>query len=473
MKDDGAVEPCCFNGRTPGEAANALTADRRCVWCSAEEMRRRLGDSRLEKLLIYSLVNFNTEVRIAALARLPAEAQHIREAVDAQLAEDDEEEAMAAEAAAEAADAPAAEPAEDAEEPEDDGEDSGADVDSNVADAAEEDAPLEVAEADVVEWREVHHTSDRPESKPEENVDDGASAAVDEADAAACSSTDEDQEVAAAVAAVSTTEHHVLPLDLEDDYASLFGDFRSDESEQSPAERVAAAVTPAELMESTSEVSIAVAEAEEAADVVPKRRRLRHKQPATGPWAAAASPADVVESTATPAKRRRLCGKQPPTRACLAMQMPSAERGGGRKGDWVRRCQQCPGKDPSNPCVFSTVRAGEASMISRHRGQTHCLFCSDDHLNLLLGQQRGAQVTKSLAALQQLSEEQFELGIANLSKRRGKEFAEDFRSRVMRSTKRAEARAVPKLSTQQQWCAALTARVRIAGGTKCFGKAHF
>ena len=59
-------------------------------------MRRRLGNNRLEKLLIYSLVNFSDDVRAAALARLPVEAQHIREAVDAQLAEDDDEEALAA-----------------------------------------------------------------------------------------------------------------------------------------------------------------------------------------------------------------------------------------------------------------------------------------------------------------------------------------------------------------------------------------
>ena len=168
-----------------------MTADSRCVWCSTAEMRRRLGHNRLEKLLIYSLVNFSTDVRAAALARLPADADHIREAVLAQLAEDEEEEALAAaDAPGPSAEASAEDAAADAEED----SDSDAAVDSNVAEATEEDAPLEVAEADVVEWREMLHASDRAEDKPEEEADDDASAAADEGDAAACSSTDEAQE---------------------------------------------------------------------------------------------------------------------------------------------------------------------------------------------------------------------------------------------------------------------------------------
>ena len=77
----------------------------------------------------------------------------------------------------------------------------------------------------------------------------------------------------------------------------------------------------------------------------------------------------------------------------------------------------------------------------------------------LLDHQAGAQVTKTLAAIRQLSEEQFNLAIANLAARRGDDLAEDYRRRVLRSAKRAEVKARPKLSTQEQWTEALAARV--------------
>ena len=41
IKEDGSVEACCFNGRSVGQPANALTEDGRCVWCSPAEMHRR------------------------------------------------------------------------------------------------------------------------------------------------------------------------------------------------------------------------------------------------------------------------------------------------------------------------------------------------------------------------------------------------------------------------------------------------
>ena len=71
IQEDGSVEACCFNGRSVGQPANALTEDSRCAWCSPAEMHRRIGNGRLEKLLVYSLLNFNEDIRAVALRRLP------------------------------------------------------------------------------------------------------------------------------------------------------------------------------------------------------------------------------------------------------------------------------------------------------------------------------------------------------------------------------------------------------------------
>ena len=273
-------------------------------------------------------------------------------------------------------------------------------------------------------------------TKPEEAADDDASAAADEGDAARrCSSTDEDEEVAAAVAVATA---NVLPVELEDDYASLFGDFRSDGEEQSQADRISTAVTSAELMQGTSEVGMATAEAVEAVDAeppeeqAPKRRRLRRKQPPSGAWLirAAAGMEEVQKrpAAAPKAKARR------------------------------RHCEECPGK-AGRPCRFSIARLGQPATVHPQRGQKQCLFCSDEHLELLLGQQAGSQITKTLSGLRHLSEEQFQLGIANLEGRKGAEFAQDFRARVLRSAKRADARAAPRLTTREQWCDALASRV--------------
>ena len=45
IKEDGSVEACCFNGRSVGQPANALTEDGCCVWCSPAEMHRRIGNA--------------------------------------------------------------------------------------------------------------------------------------------------------------------------------------------------------------------------------------------------------------------------------------------------------------------------------------------------------------------------------------------------------------------------------------------
>ena len=146
IKEDGSVEACCFNGRSVGQPANALTEDSRCVWCSPAEMHRRIGNGRLEKLLVYSLLNFNEDIRAVALRRLPPEALHIQEAVQEQLAEEiaDEAEADGGEAVPAPMDAGSSADAARAEE-DDDAEDT--DVDSNVVEDTEE-VPLTVAEGD-------------------------------------------------------------------------------------------------------------------------------------------------------------------------------------------------------------------------------------------------------------------------------------------------------------------------------------
>ena len=221
-------------------------------------------------------------------------------------------------------------------------------------------------------------------------------------------------------------EEEILPADLEDDYASLFGAFASDDER----ERVATAVTDAELMEEANDVgtAVAVAAADEAAvEPVPKRRRLRHKQPPTGAWL------------------------ERGTLSAAVIERPQQRTRG-------RHSELCPG-DGRSPCTFSTSTEGSAARVQRHRGQTHCPFCNDEQLAAVLAHQRGAQVTKTLSALRNISEKQFELALSNLASRRGEELANDFRSRVLRAAKRAEQKREPKLSTQEVWSAELAARV--------------
>ena len=134
-------------------------------------------------------------------------------------------------------------------------------------------------------------------------------------------------------------------------------------------------------------------------------------------------------------------------------------------------CEQCPGKD-GVACVFSTTQLGQPASIKPSVGRRGCLFCSDEHLQRLLDHQQGAQITKTLAAIRKLSEEQFHLAIANLASRRGDDLAEEYRRRVLRSVKRAEVKARPKLSTQEQWAEALTARAAMLHQGKRQQKAY-
>ena len=395
-------------------------------------MASRIGTTRSESLLVYGLMNFkehSEEIYWKAFARLPADAGPIREAVAARLAEAAEEEEPAREEEGEDADtvAPLA-PAASADEPAavatvvepfaDEGLDSASDADSNVGEA-DGAVSLDIAEADAVE-RAAEPAEPSAEKEPQ--IEQAAEAEEEEtADAAGdCvgeSSDDAEDEV----------EHEMLP----------FG--------------VAVAVAaPAEEGGAASEEDIPTAE-----PLMVCRRRLRGKQAA--PWV---SDDEAVEPLP---KRRRLRHKQAPTRAWKTIATtgaarPRAEAAAKRESRTaVKPSKLCPGS-AGGPCVFSTTRVGLPATITPKRGQTHCLFCSDRHLDALLGHQAGSQVTKSLTALHLVSVEQFELAIANLSRRKGEDFAEDFRARVMRSAKRTAARRAPKLSIQEQWEAAVASR---------------
>ena len=88
-----ATDPCVFNGNGTGRPARALTHGR-CVWCCPEEMNRRLASPKLEKFLIYTLVNFksaNGEVFEKTTGRLPEQRQtDILAEVDARLEPEEE-----------------------------------------------------------------------------------------------------------------------------------------------------------------------------------------------------------------------------------------------------------------------------------------------------------------------------------------------------------------------------------------------
>ena len=88
-----AADPCVLNGNGTGRPANVLTHGR-CVWCCPEEMARRLASPKLEKFLIYTLVNFKTaneEVFEKAKGRLPEDrTAGVLAEVDARLEPEEE-----------------------------------------------------------------------------------------------------------------------------------------------------------------------------------------------------------------------------------------------------------------------------------------------------------------------------------------------------------------------------------------------
>ena len=181
--------------------------------------------------------------------------------------------------------------------------------------------------------------------------------------------------------------------------------------------------------------------------------------------------ADAVPELAP--KRRRLCGKQPrpfaflerfvgpglAAAAALARGPGPLRRPAARA---ARPNERCTGAD-GRGCSFSTADLGAPALLQPGRGQRRCLFCGDEHLDRLLAQQNGFQVTKTLLAVRAMSAEKFEECLENLRRRRGDALASDFHARVLRATKRREQKAAPKASPAEKWKDLLTTRHRSAG----------
>ncbi|CAJ1345564.1 unnamed protein product, partial [Effrenium voratum] len=128
----------------------------------------------------------------------------------------------------------------------------------------------------------------------------------------------------------------------------------------------------------------------------------------------------------------------------------------------ARPNERCAGAD-GRGCSFSTADLGAPALLQPGRGQRRCLFCGDEHLDRLLAQQNGFQVTKTLLAVRAMSAEKFEECLENLRRRRGDALASDFHARVLRATKRREQKAAPKASPAEKWKDLLTTRHRSAG----------
>eukprot|EP00971_Amphidinium_carterae_P303328 6027285-Amphidinium_carterae.7 len=79
----------------------------------------------------------------------------------------------------------------------------------------------------------------------------------------------------------------------------------------------------------------------------------------------------------------------------------------------LKPSKHCPGVD-GTACIFSTTNLRSLQEITPRRGQTHCMFCSNAHLDKLLDQNGGFQITKTLKAMKQLNEEMFQECIENL-----------------------------------------------------------
>ena len=247
-------------------------------------------------------------------------------------------------------------------------------------------------------------------------------------------------------------------------FVDLFGTFASDSEAQ--LEEGTAAASTRELQECCADIPRLGQEQRweplmyvmDAALVESplKRRRLSGKQKA--PQADlendALAAAERCAAEMTP-KRRRLRWKQPPPPAWQCQPKAVVREARGRR---PRPNELCPGHD-GRRCIFSTVSLGAPSPIHPHRGQRGCLFCSDEHLDKLLACNHGYQVTKTLKDMKRLDEEQYQKCLCNLQRRKGDDFVRDFDGRVAR----AEKRVAPKLTTGGQWHNALEKRARARG----------
>ena len=199
-----------------------------------------------------------------------------------------------------------------------------------------------------------------------------------------------------------------------------------------------------------------------------KRRRLTGKQEApkadleNQALRAAESTAEERGRKAAEAMpiRRRLREKQPPPR-------PRQARGEvcvrAARAPWPHEI--CPGT-VVEPCTFSSSRQGSPAAIQPRRGQRGCMFCSDEHLERLLGCRNGDQVTKTLKDMKTLDDRKYQACLGNLRRRRGEALVRDFSARVARAEQRAAKRGTPKLTSQQKWQSALKKRVRTKGALR-------
>ena len=193
--------------------------------------------------------------------------------------------------------------------------------------------PLTIAEPDVADLQDAaSRGAGAPNAETQADEVPGAAIEEDTADQELSSSEDNDGGVLGD--GMVPVEEEILPADLEDEYAWLFGEFASDDEQ----ERVATAVPDTELMQDAEDVGVAVAVAaaeDEIAEPLPKRRRLREKQKPWGPWL-------TRPTLGRPAAAK--VGEQPKP----------------KPKPWTRHCQHCPGKDGS-PCIFSTTQSRAAS----------------------------------------------------------------------------------------------------------------
>ena len=311
-----AADPCVFNGNGTGRPARALTHGR-CVWCCPEEMARRLASPKLEKFLVYTLVNFknaNEEVFQKGKGRLPEDRRAgILAEVVARLNPPQEDDA--------------------------------------------EMAPVE---------KEVEGEGEENETEPE------------------CFA-----ELGIVADDLSEGEGGELDVDAVDvgevDFGNALGEG------ELPFELLDLEKDDAEMAEETENK-------ENEVEAAPKRRRLRGK------------PAAPVYGPPLP---------RPAVAAVGAVAVANQARA-------PRPNERCPGRD-NEACAWSTSQLNGPASITPRRGQSRCVFCSDEQLDKVLEQQRsGFQLTKTLTGLRELSDAKYEDALANLARRKGEAFAVDF-----------------------------------------------
>ena len=159
-----------------------------------------------------------------------------------------------------------------------------------------------------------------------------------------------------------------------------------------------------------------IAEAEQAAaapaEQQPKRRRLRGKQPP--PPAYATPPPQQAEAQAEEQA-------QPPPEG---MKRPAA-----KMQRLARNNEACAGYN-GQACRFSTKEAGEPARAQPVRGERRCLYCDKDKMERASKMTRCNTLTMTLKKLRALSADVFEQALARVKLFLGEDAAEDFAKRA-------------------------------------------